>query len=64
MYGLFLVKTDGCWLSSTGIASFRRSAETLPIACDAFNARTVAIREYHYLFYMSSPTNCHICFAA
>lgn len=57
-----LVKSDGCWHSSTGISPSRRSAETLPIACDAFNARTVAIREYHCPIYMSSPTNCHICF--
>ncbi|WP_333616612.1 hypothetical protein [Bacteroides pyogenes] len=39
----------------TGVSPLRRSAEALPIACDAFNARTVAIREYHYVFRASSP---------
>ncbi len=26
------------------------SHAALPIACDALNARTVAVREYHYIF--------------
>ena len=33
----------------------------LPIACDAFNARTVAVREYLF-FCVSSPMNCHAHF--
>ena len=32
--------------SSTGLSPPRGSHAALPIACDAFNARTVAIREY------------------
>ena len=31
-----------------GLAPLRRSAEALPIACDASNARTTAVKEYHY----------------
>ena len=31
----------------------------LLIACDAFNARTVAVREYHYAFCVSSPAGCY-----
>ena len=34
-------------LSSTGLAPLRRSAEALPVACDALNARTTAVKEYH-----------------
>ena len=37
-------------LNLTGIAPLRGSRAALPIACDALNARTVAIREYHYVF--------------
>ena len=36
----------------------------LPIACDALNARTVAVRSYHYVFCASSPANCHTCVTA
>ena len=36
--------------SFMGVAPLRRSAEALPIACDALNARTMAVREYHYTF--------------
>ena len=46
----------------TGISPLWRSAEVLPIACDAFNARTVAVREYHYIFCVSSPISCYTYF--
>lgn len=42
----------------------RGSHAALPIACDAFNARTMAIREYHCPACTSSPTSCHTCFTA
>ena len=32
----------------TGIAPLHGSHVAVPIACDASNARTMAIREYHY----------------
>ena len=48
--------------SSTGIPPLRRSAGALPIACDAFNARTVAVREYHYPSRASAPASRHACF--
>lgn len=47
-----------------GLAPLRRSAEALPIACDAFNARTMAVRKYHYVFCALSPASCYTCFAA
>ena len=31
-----------------GITPLRRSAEALPVACDALNARTTAVKKYHY----------------
>ena len=31
-----------------GVPPLRRSAGALPVACDALNARTAAIRKYHY----------------
>ena len=34
----------------TGVSPLHGSHAALPIACDAFNARTVAVREYHYIF--------------
>ena len=34
----------------TGVSPLHGSHAALPIACDALNARTVAIREYHYIF--------------
>ncbi|MFR7605600.1 MAG: hypothetical protein ACLUV3_09500 [Oscillospiraceae bacterium] len=34
--------------SSTGISLLHGSHAALPIACDASNARTMAVREYHY----------------
>ena len=37
-------------ISLTGISPLHGSHVALPIACDAFNARTVAVREYHYVF--------------
>ena len=40
------------------------SRAALPIACDALNARTVAVRSYHYVFCASSPASCHTCFTA
>jgi len=51
-------------LNLTGIAPLRGSRAALPIACDALNARTMAIREYHYVFCASSPTGCYACFPA
>ena len=33
-----------------GIAPPHGSHAALPIACDALNARTVAVRKYHYVF--------------
>ena len=50
--------------SSTGLSPPRGSHAALPIACDAFNARTMAIREYHCPACTSSPTSCHTCFTA
>ena len=38
-------------ISLTGISPLHGSHPALPIACDASNARTVAIGEYHYIFY-------------
>ena len=37
-------------ISLTGVSPLRGSHAALPIACDASNARTVAIGEYHYVF--------------
>lgn len=37
-------------ISLTGISPLRGSHAALPIACDASNARTVAVGEYHYVF--------------
>ena len=37
-------------ISLTGISPLRGSHPALPIACDTSNARTVAVREYHYVF--------------
>ena len=34
----------------TGVSPLHGSHAALPIACDALNARTVAVREYHYIF--------------
>ena len=45
-----------------GLAPLRRSAEALPIACDASNARTMAVRKYHYVFCALSPAGCYPCF--
>ena len=45
-----------------GLAPLRRSAEALPIACDASNARTMAVRKYHYVFCALSPAGCYLCF--
>ena len=45
-----------------GLAPLRRSAEALPIACDASNARTMAVRKYHYIFCALSPAGCYPCF--
>ena len=51
-------------LNLTGIAPLRGSRAALPIACDALNARTMAIREYHYVFCALSPTSCCACVPA
>ena len=37
-------------ISLTGISPLHGSHAALPIACDAFSAWTVAVREYHYVF--------------
>ena len=37
-------------ISLTGISPLHGSHPALPIACDASNARTVAVGEYHYVF--------------
>lgn len=50
--------------SSTGISPPHGSHAALPIACDALNARTVAVREYHCPDCVLSPASCHACFAA
>ena len=42
-------------MKPTGISPSHGSHVTLLIACDAFNARTVTVREYHYAHYTSSP---------
>ena len=57
-------KTDGCWRSSKGVSPPHGSRAALPIACDALNARTVAVRSYHYVFCASSPASCHTCVTA
>ena len=35
-------------ISLTGVSPLRGSHAALPIACDASNARTPAVKEYHY----------------
>ena len=57
-------KTGGCWRSSKGVSPPHGSRAALPIACDALNARTMAVRSYHYVFCASSPASCHACFTA
>ena len=57
-------KTDGCWRSSKGVSPPHGSRAALPIACDALNARTMAVRSYHYVFCASSPASCHTCVTA
>ena len=37
-------------ISLTGISPLHGFHPALPIACDASNARTVAVGEYHYVF--------------
>ena len=46
-------------ISLTGISPLRGSHAALPIACDALNARTVAVGEYHYVF---SVMACKVLF--
>jgi len=41
-------KSDGCWFSSTGISPLQVFLPALLIACDALNARTMTVGEYHY----------------
>lgn len=66
--GLFTksgLSSDGCFaLQPTGISPLRGSRPALPIACDALNARTMAVREYHCAFCASSPAGCYTRFAA
>ena len=40
-----------------GISPRHGSHAALPIACDALNARTVAVRKYHCIFCVSSPAS-------
>ena len=47
-----------------GIAPPHGSHAALPIACDALNARTVAVRKYHCIFCVSSPASRYTCFPA
>lgn len=47
-----------------GISPRHGSHAALPIACDAFNARTVAVRKYHCIFCVSSPASRYTCFPA
>ena len=56
--------SDGWQRNLTGVSPLRRSAGAVPIVCDALNARTVAIQEYHYIFCASWPTSCYACFPA
>ena len=46
----------------TGVSPLRGSRAALPIACDALNARTMAIREYHYVSCVLSPISCYTYF--
>ena len=41
---------EQCKTDSSIVSPLHGSHPALPIACDAFNARTVAVREYHYIF--------------
>ena len=41
------LSSDGCQRNLMGLAPLRRSAEALPIVCDASNARTMAVGKYH-----------------
>ncbi|PZD87655.1 hypothetical protein DTX80_05395 [Bacilli bacterium] len=45
---IVIKKSDGCWYSSTGIPPLQVFLPALLIACDALNARTMTIGEYHY----------------
>ena len=56
--------TDGWRPSSTGLSPPRGSHTAILIACDAFNARTVAVREYHCPACTSSPISSHAYVAA
>ena len=47
-----------------GISPRHGSHAALPIACDALNARTVAVRKYHCIFCVSLPANRYTCFPA
>src|SRR5690625_3802381 len=47
-FTIFKKKSDGCWYSSTGISPLQVFLPALLIACDALNARTMTIGEYHY----------------
>ena len=48
----------------TGVSPLRGSRAALPIACDALNARTMAIREYHYVSCVLSLISCYTYFTA
>ena len=47
-----------------GISPRHGSHAALPIACDALNARTMAVRKYHCIFCVSSPASRYTCFPA
>ena len=58
-----VVQDTGSYWSTFGPVSYthllRGSRAALPIACDALNARTMAIREYHYVSCVSSLISCY-----
>ena len=58
-HSLFNKKLFGRLLATTSREFHPCSIKAaLPIACDAFNARTVAVKEYQYYVYTSLPSNC------
>ena len=50
-------------ISLTGISPLHGSHAALPIACDAFNARTVAVGSIIMYFVLSWLARCYVCFA-
>ena len=67
--GKRLIVKRGCDRTVISITSWEfpprhGSHAALPIACDALNARTVAVRKYHCIFCVSLPANRYTCFPA